>query len=43
MSSTHKEMQSVARNYQHLEAQAQLLNEHQEHQQHAKAMHEAQK
>ena len=37
------EMQSVARNYHHLEAQAKTLHEHQEHQQHAHAMREAQK
>ena len=38
-----EEMQSVARNYQNLEAHAQSLYDHREHQQHAKAMHEAQK
>ena len=38
-----EEMQSAARNYQHLEAQAKTLYEHHEHQQHAHAMQEAQK
>ena len=37
-----EEMENVARNYQHLEAQAHLMHEHQEHQLHAKTMHEAQ-